>query len=420
MAKGKPNPQNIDEKQETFWKKITDKWNDELCAEHDDTIASFKNLSTQIDDIENYEIVFKREQLNLSKVGKVAGFTIGGVVVFAPLSILAAPTIASTLGGLGVLGTASTGTIISTLGGAALTSASLAAVGGGTVIAGVTFITAAGAALGAIQGGRISNYYFGELKNTFSILKQNEGSGPAIIYINGFLTEKDEDTRDWRSGIRGGCKDYPWYHLKWDSKNLSELGKMIAVDGEAARQFAKKLAKKMAKKAGSKLNPLTLGFLLSDLISNPWHTAMVRAAMTGILLADLMARTKNQEFILMGHSLGARVIYYALATLATKETPIVRDAILLGGAVGSRDTKGWENAARAVKGCIYNCFSKKDLVLKYIYQGANFKISQPIGYQPIVSSSNKIVDVNCTSLVNAHTNWKGQLQNILEKIDKSY
>ena len=50
--------------------------------------------------------------------------------------LVAAPIIASTLGGAGLLGAASTGTAISSLSGAALTNASLAALGGGAVAAG--------------------------------------------------------------------------------------------------------------------------------------------------------------------------------------------------------------------------------------------------------------------------------------------
>ena len=75
------------------------------------------------------------------------------------LSLVAAPTIAATAGGAGLLGAASTGTAISSLSGAAATSASLAAFGGGAVAAGgagvaggTAVITAAGATTGAVAG----------------------------------------------------------------------------------------------------------------------------------------------------------------------------------------------------------------------------------------------------------------------------
>jgi hypothetical protein len=47
---------------------------------------------------------------------------------------------------------------------------------------------------------------------------------------------------------------------------------------------------------------------------------MVKSSMTGLLLADLISRVKGKEkFILMGNSLGCRVIFYALNALSTKE-----------------------------------------------------------------------------------------------------
>lgn len=62
---------------------------------------------------------------------------------------VAAPFVATALGAVGLLGAASTGTTIATLHGCALTSASLYAVGGGSMAAGTAVITGSGATLGA-------------------------------------------------------------------------------------------------------------------------------------------------------------------------------------------------------------------------------------------------------------------------------
>ena len=70
----------------------------------------------------------------------VAGAVTGGV------AWAAAPAIAACLGGLGVLGTASTGASILALEGAALTSASLASLGGGALAVGGGGIAAGGCA----------------------------------------------------------------------------------------------------------------------------------------------------------------------------------------------------------------------------------------------------------------------------------
>ncbi len=62
---------------------------------------------------------------------------------------------AAIAGGWGLLGLVSTGTAIPTLRGAALTSASLASIGGGTMAAGSAVITAAGAGVGASSSAAI-------------------------------------------------------------------------------------------------------------------------------------------------------------------------------------------------------------------------------------------------------------------------
>ena len=151
------------------------------------------------------------------------------------------------------------------------------------------------------------------------------------------------------------------------------------------------------------------------MLRNPWHTAMVKASMTGILLADLIARTKRRSgFILMGHSLGARVVYYALQALSTKadKKQFIRDAYLFGGAVG-QDREGWTAAASAVKGSIYNAHSERDSVLGVLYQTANAFQSSPVGMGPIESDADNVVNLDVTSLVSGHMRFKSKMSTII-------
>ena len=257
-------------------------------------------------------------------VGKMALGAIGGAAIIGPAVFVAAPSLAAALGATGALGAAGTGTAISTLSGAALTNASLAAIGGGTMAGGVAVVSAAGASLGAAVGGVVSHSYFSQVRD-FSVRKHNEGRGPAIIFVNGFLTQDIDDPKDWKQGLRNRFSEVPWYHVIWESKTLAAIGSMIlrASNGAAAYRFAVGLAEKAAKRAGGRLSPAAWATLAADLIGNPWHLAMVRASMTGILTWLTSSHAaREQEFVLMGHSLGARVIYYALSATATKATPV--------------------------------------------------------------------------------------------------
>lgn len=93
----------------------------------------------------------------LHKVGSFAwrhkGKIIAGAATLATGGF-AAPAIAAAMGGAGLLGAAGTGTLISTLHGCALTSASLASFTG-TVAGGTAVITGATAAAGTAAGAAI-------------------------------------------------------------------------------------------------------------------------------------------------------------------------------------------------------------------------------------------------------------------------
>jgi hypothetical protein len=350
-------------------------------------------------------------------VAKIACGTAAGAVVLAPLALVAAPGLAASLGSAGFLGAAGTGTAISTLSGAALTNASLAAIGGGTMAGGVAVATAAGAALGAYQGGVVSNSYFGQVDH-FDIRKLRDGNKHAVIVVNGFLTQ-GSDTADWAVQLQRHFPRASWYHTDWESKTLKKLGLFVATSPKAAGlQMAKDILSKMPKKAAKKASPFKLVTQAFDLARNPWHVSMVKAQLTGIMLADAIARTPGWKFTLAGHSLGARVIHYALEALATKEKRLIENVYLLGGAVGgdARADKDWEKAASVVKGRIFNCYSSEDSVLKYLYQGASGGLSTPVGLRPINLDSEKIFNFDCSALVDSHMQWKVNFAEIFAQL----
>ncbi len=68
-----------------------------------------------------------------------------------------------------------------------------------------------------------------------------------------------------------------------------------------------KQAAAIATKAGAKkFGPLAPALLAMDLVKNPWHVAKNRADKTGAILADLIARTEADTYVLIGHSLASR------------------------------------------------------------------------------------------------------------------
>ena len=386
-----------------------------FCDEHNGTVASFEKLNQRLDDLSDYADIFKRSTINVTKYSKIAGGTFAGIAVFCPVAYLAAPGIASALGAAGLLGTSGTGVAISSLSGAALTSASLAAIGPGGIGGGIAFITAAGAALGGTQGAVVSNNYFGAIKD-FKISKLQDGSGPALIFINGFLSQKNQDATDWIQAVSKCYPDNPYYYITWESSSLYKMGSLIGkgVGSAAFKTIVTRYMKRGCRTFTRKLHPFNWIQTVAGLIGNPWHTSLVKSSMTGILLADLLARTDHPDgFILMGHSLGARVIYYTLKALATKTNSPIIDVFVLGGAVDCNQSEDWMQAIKAVNGRLVNCYSSHDNVLRFLYRGANALSGYPMGLGKINLTSDKIINKDVSSFVNGHMHYKRNFHYIL-------
>ncbi len=107
---------------------------------------------------------------------------------------------------------------------------------------------------------------------------------------------------------------------------------------------------------------------------------------------------------LIGHSLGARVIYYALFLDEWWEYDI-KDCILLGGAA---DVEGdWETCLTRISGGIYNAYSKWDLALKITPD-----MRKRVGRHPIQSSP-RMINRQYTL---QHTDYWSRLDDILPNL----
>ena len=416
---------------------------DQFCAEHSGEIASFDKLGVRLSDLAEYGELFRRDTTNYAKVARVATGVVTGTVVAAPVFLFAAPAFAASLGVAGMLGTTASGTTISTLSGAALAKASLAAIGGGALSVGgggmalgSVIVVAAGSALGGVQGAVVSNAYFRDVQD-YSVQRLSGASEDSLffvkrvlrrlrrllrprfadcdnlVFINGFLQQYDDCFEDWLHGV-GRC--FPRsrkYGVVWESKSLKKVGRdLLTAEGMA------KLGKQMSRYVLSlQKKPGALVSLVPALVANPWHTTMVRSSMVGAINADLLCRVEGQTTTLMGHSLGARTIYYTLQNLSQRPDPnkLVRDVFLFGGAIGRNNKEDWARAAAQVGGHIYNFYSINDSVLKFLYRSASGLFSEPIGLGPIDCGAPNVVNLDCSDLVGGHHEYKPNLESLLAR-----
>jgi hypothetical protein len=391
-------------------------WTNEFCSEHDGSIPDFSRAHEKLACLSEFDDLMTPKQKNLYGLAKRSAAIAGGVAAVGTGAVLAAPGIAAAMGTAGALGAAGTGTAISSLSGAALTSAAVAKIG----VGGLAIITATGAGLGGKAGFGIANAYFKDIPDfKFIPLRENDSkeSSHTVVVINGFLTEDDTDAEDWSEALNGYYDQKPVWLANWEAKTLLKLGSFITSAGSSilSRGTLKAGVKVGSKKFAESVAKGGWALTAAQLASNPWHSAMLNAEKVGALLAEAISRTEGQTFTIIGHSLGARVAYYALQALATKDAQFVEDAILMGAAVGAGDVAEWKSATHAVKGNITNCYSTNDQVLNILYKAANAGLSSPAGREAVPGINN----LDCTDFIEGHNTWKENLSRVLDRIETS-
>ena len=367
------------------------------CAEHRHDIPSFERSAETITDLTEWETLVQFDKPDLAKLTTRASIGVAAVSGAAGVAMLAAPAVGGIIGAQ-ILG--HTGIVATNAGLAALGGGSVAA--GGLGMAGGTYVVAtAGGLLGGVYGDRILGSYIGADKS-FRIEKIGDGAGVPVVIARGFLNEKNPE---WYKAVRTVKKLYPEspvYELNWGSKELKHLGAVVGT--QAVGQVGKKALLKTVGRAGKvmakKAAPIAPALAAGSLLKNPWHTAVNRANQTGTALAALLAKTEQKEFVLVGHSLGGRVMVTAATAMAGfGAAPKIRDIHLMGAAIGGK--RNWRPLSEAVSGTVNNYHSANDPVLKYLYSTAQFGQSA-VGRVGFHSQYPNILDHDVSDLVSNH------------------
>lgn len=379
------------------------------CAEHRGAIADFSTVNASLAAPDEFRRIYQHSKRNYAHWTRLGLWTVGGIAVAGPVAALAR----SALGAVGATAVAKAGTML---------------LGPGFGIAGGSAVmTMAGSAVGGALGAYIGNAYFSDIQG-FNIHRIRAGRQPAIITVNGFMQQSKASLDDWAGVLNELYPGHAWYHVDWEAKNLAKLGRYAAGNmGMAAARTAitsaaNRLRGAVVKQAKIKTASVP-GLNMAALATNPWHVALVKAEKTGVLLADILrrcqlaetelavptksAQTKQQSFVLMGHSLGARVVYNCLRTLATTDAePCVERAWLLAAAVDAEPSY-WAEACAASRAGVVNAWSSNDSILKYMYSAGTFFRSKPAGRYPI-EGIEAVQNCDLSAAVSGHMQFKQQ------------
>ncbi|MGH1505019.1 MAG: DUF726 domain-containing protein [Acidimicrobiales bacterium] len=380
-----------------------------FCAEHRHEISGFEKAGFQLDSLADYRKVLSFDRRNLARVGRLAGAGALAAAAGVTGGIAAAPAIG------GVIGSA-----VGSYSGAAATSYGLALLGGGSLAAGglgvaggTAVVAAVGASLGGALGASIVNAYARE-DDSFHVELLRGGVGTPVVVCNGFLTEGDRGWDEWRALIDRRYPDAPVFRVHWGARELGDLG-VLAKSASIKRASTGQLrrAAQAATTAGAKrIGRVGPVLLAADLATNPWHVARSRANKTGVIVADLIARTASGSYILVGHSLGARAMVVAAQTLGTAASrtgvgPRLEAVHLLGAAIS--DEADATTLAEAVSGQVFNYHSHRDLVLKLLYTAAQGG-QTAAGLRGFASVMPKVSNVDVSATVGGHSEYFDQVE----------
>ncbi len=370
------------------------------CAAHRHDIPGVEKLDRRLEALDDYADWLEFDTTNMKRVTKLALGMAGGTALLIPLAFAAAPAIGGMIGSWG------------TLSGAAASSHGLALLGGGSIAAGgagmfggTVVVTATGATLGGALGTAVTAAY-ASADDSFSIELIEAGTGTPVVFVKGFLTDGDTENDDWIATIRRRYPDAPLYRVHWGAKELKALG-MFAGRGlseQAVKAAAMSLAAKATKEGAKRVGLIGNLMTIRGIAANPWTFAHQRAAMTGAMLADIIARTDEPRFVLVGHSLGARVVVTAAQALGHESTGPERvEAMhLFGAAVDA--SQDWKSLDAAVNDTVFNYWSRNDNVLKYAYRFGQVG-DRAAGQVSIGSTYKKIRDRNVSRAVGSHSDY---------------
>jgi Protein of unknown function (DUF726) len=118
---------------------------------------------------------------------------------------------------------------------------------------------------------------------------------------------------------------------------------------------------------------------------------------------------------LIGFSLGARVIFYALKELARQKAfGIVQDVFLLGTTL-TASTHTWCETRSVVSGRYVNAYAKNDWVLNYLFRATSGGLNTVAGLRPILDVPG-LENVDVTDKIAGHMSYRTFMPLILDQL----
>jgi hypothetical protein len=245
------------------------------------------------------------------------------------------------------------------------------------------------------------------------------------IGISGWLTSPSQVTSPWLvlshpstqpNTDSSGAEPFA---LRWELSALLALGSALRdlVLSQAWSQLRKELIKRtvLAALYSALMAPLAIRKVIK-LVDSPFGIAKIRAMKAGEVLADaLIERVQGERPVsLIGMSLGGRVLYSCLLTLARRQAfGLVENVVFMGAACPS-DEEAWRSIRSVVSGRVINVFSTQDYILALLYRtsSAQFGIAGLQRIEGVVG----VESFDASEVVGGHLKYMGLTGRVLEMV----
>jgi hypothetical protein len=353
----------------------------------------------------------RKEENASSRRWKVGLATVGGAALIGLTGGLAAPVVAGAIGGL--MGTVGLGGVASFLGIFAMNGA----------LVGSLF----GAFGGKMTGTMVDNYAKEVSDFKFIPIKEEWGEFGTreeeeikarrlrvTICINGWLNSDEDVCKPWR--VMG--QESEVFALRYEMDALLALGKSLQdMVSSYAWSFVKLeiLKRTVLATLWSALWPVYL-LKMATSIDNPFAMARNRSEKAGEVLADAIINKAQGErpVTLVGYSLGSRVIYSCLKSLAERKAfGLVETVVLIGSPIPS-NSNNWRAMRSVVSGKVINVYSENDYILAFLYRATSIQFGVA-GLQEI-SDVRNVDNLNLTKEVSGHLRYPELIGKILKRV----
>lgn len=234
------------------------------------------------------------------------------------------------------------------------------------------------------------------------------------IGISGWLTSKEEVVTPWR--VLGTGTEV--FALRWELEPLLNLGNSITtMISSTAWGYAKSemIRRTIFAELMSAMWPIAL-LKVSRVVDNPFSIARARAEKAGEVLADALINKAQGErpVTLIGYSLGARVIYTCLMSLAKRHAFGLIESVVLIGAPLPSSTNDWRVMRSVVANRLVNVYSANDYVLGFLYRTSSIQLGVA-GLQKIEGLPS-VENIDVSETVSGHLRYRYLVGSILQKI----